>query len=404
MSVVSESSQQIPEWVPEHLVVDFDVYSPSQNAADFYQNCVDFQRNASHRVLWSTHHGGHWVPTQGQDVFDIYADHERFSSKYFFIPAVDGQGELGAFTLDPPHHQPFRTFLNKGMSPNVVAAKKDFVREFAGDLIDGLKDGGGCEFIGECGDILPLIVFLDLVELPFDDRKKLGDWVGITTREPDPDKRVAAIRSIADYLKPFLTERRQSPGNDMLSAAATAEVNGKPMPEDSALGSAIHLLEAGLDTVSSMLGFVMIFLAENPAHRRALVEDPSLIPRAANELIRRFPNVTMVRQVRQDMEYLGVTMKQGDMVAIQSAFYNLDENIYENPLSVDWDRRVKQVLTFGNGVHRCPGAALGLAELVIFLEEWLKRIPDFALAHEEAIPVCGGTVAKILELPLVWRT
>ena len=58
------------------------------------------------------------------------------------------------------------------------------------------------------------------------------------------------------------------------------------------------------------------------------------------------------------------------------------------------------MLTFGSGVHRCPGAALGLAELVIVLEEWLRQIPDFSIARTGTLPVCGGTVAKILELPL----
>jgi len=91
------------------------------------------------------------------------------------------------------------------------------------------------------------------------------------------------------------------------------------------------------------------------------------------------------------------------MGAVPRAFYNLDGTIYPDPLTVDWSRRVKQILTFGNGVHRCPGAALGLAELVIVLEEWLLRIPDFSVARASKLPVCGGTVAKILELPLEFR-
>ena len=76
--------------------------------------------------------------------------------------------------------------------------------------------------------------------------------------------------------------------------------------------------------------------------------------------------------------------------------------VYERPLEVDWNRRVDKVLTFGNGVHRCPGAVLGRNELVIGLQEWLKRIPDFEVAPNARMPVLGGTVAKILELPLVW--
>lgn len=404
MVTVARSSGNLPGRVPERLVVDFDVYAPSHNAGDFFEACVAFQESTPYRVVWSPHHGGHWIPARGQDVFEIYADHERFSSRYFFVPAADDQGQLGALTLDPPDHQSFRAFLNKGMTPNVVAAKKAFVRKMASDLIEGFIDRGNCEFISEFADILPLTVFLDLVELPFDSREDLGAWVEKTTREPDPAKRVEAMHDIAAYLEPYLDARRHHPGTDLLSATVNADINGRRISDEEALGAAIHILMAGLDTVSSMLGFVMIFLAQNPGHRRSLVDDPTLISRAANELLRRFPTVTMARQVRMDTDHLGVSMKKGEMVAIPSAFYNLDAAIYEEPLTVDWARRVKQILTFGNGVHRCPGAALGLAELVIVLEEWLKRIPEFSVAPGARLPVCGGTVAKILELPLIWQT
>jgi cytochrome P450 len=290
------------------------------------------------------------------------------------------------------------------MTPKVVAEKKAFVRQLSTDLIEAFVDRGSCKFISEFADILPLTVFLDLVELPFDGRENLGTWVEKTTRDPDPAKKVEAMQNIATYLTPYIDVRRNNPGTDMLSAASNAEVNGCPIGDDAAIGATIHMMMAGLDTVSSMLGFVMTYLAQNPHHRQALVDDPALISRAVNEISRRFPTVTMVRQVRMDIDYLGVKMKQGDMVALPSASYNLDPAIYEDPLSLDWSRRVKQVLTFGNGVHRCPGASLGHAELVIVLEEWLKRIPDFSVMPNKKLPVCGGTVAKILELPLIWGT
>ena len=123
MSATARSTVNLPDGIPEDLVVNFDVYAPSEDAADFLETCVAFQERTAHRVVWSPRHNGHWIPTRGQDVFDISADHERFSSKYYFIPATDDQGQLGALTLDPPDHQPFRTFLNKGMTPKIVAAK-----------------------------------------------------------------------------------------------------------------------------------------------------------------------------------------------------------------------------------------------------------------------------------------
>lgn len=391
-----------PDNVPSERVVDFDVYNPTPDAEHYHQAFVDFQRATPHPLVWTHHHGGHWIAVRGQDVFDLYADHEHFSSRHFFVPAAPDQVPMGAFTLDPPQHQPFRTFLNHGFAFKTVSGKTPLVHQLAADLAGGLVERGSCEFITEFADVLPLTVFLDLVELPLEDREHLGALADAATRDPDPAHRVQAITGIATYLQPHLAARKGKPGEDLLSRAVNADIGGRPITDAEALGACIHILGAGLDTVSSLFSFVMLFLARHPEHRRALVDHPELIPTAAMELIRRFPVVTMVRQVRMDMDYLGVRLRAGQMVALPSALYNLDETIYERPLDVDWNRKVGKVLTFGNGPHRCPGQVLGRNELVIGLQEWLQRIPDFSVPVDARVPVIGGTVAKILELPLVW--
>lgn len=402
MSSALDNASTAPAHVPEHLVVDFDVYNPVQDAEAFHKGFVDFQRATDSPIVWTTRNGGHWIAVRGPDVYDLYADHARFSSKYYFVPASEEQGFMGAFTLDPPEHQPFRSFLNEGLSSRYVKPEKELVRKLAIELVDSLIDRGECNFIDDFADILPLTVFLDLVDLPFEDRERLGSWADAATRALDPDERVAALHNISDYLQPYLQERRAKPGQDLLSLAVNADINGRPITDEEATGAAIHIMAAGLDTVSSMFSFVMLFLAQNPAHRRRLAQDPKLIDKAAMELMRRFPTVTMARQVREDMDYHEIRLKKGDMIAIPTAFYNLDDNVYERPLEVDWERRVRKILTFGNGPHRCPGAALGRAELVIMLQEWLKRIPDFSVAPNARLPVAGGTVSKVLNLPLVW--
>lgn len=188
----------------------------------------------------------------------------------------------------------------------------------------------------------------------------------------------------------------------MLSHVVHAQIDGRTLTPDEALGACTHLMVAGLDTVSSLLGFVMMFLARNPAHRHALAANPARIPGAVQELVRRFPLVIMSRQVRADLTMHGVALKQGDMIAVPSMLYNLDESEYPDPLAVDWERRVPTNCTFGNGVHRCPGAVLGRNEVAITLEEWLKRIPDFSIPEGEDIPVKGGIVATVERLPLRW--
>lgn len=391
-----------PHGLPQELVVDFDVYHPTPDADGFHAAFVEFQRRAPGPLVWTPHHGGYWIPSRGQDVYDLFADHARFSSRHFFVPAAPELAPMGAFTLDPPQHQPFRAFLNQGLSPRATAVKSPFVRTLAGDLVEGLASRDGCEFIAAFGDVLPLTVFLDLVELPLDDREHLGHLADTATRAPTSQQRVEAIGGLAAYLQPHLQARRTGSGEDLLSRAAKADIGGRTITDTEALGASIHILGAGLDTVSSLFSFVMLFLARHPRHRRALVENPDLIPAASLELIRRFPVVTMVRQVRADLEMHGLRLRAGEMIAIPTPLFNLDESIYERPLEVDWTRKVDRMLTFGHGVHRCPGAVLGRNELVIGLQEWLRRIPDFEVPEGSDIRVAGGTVAKILNLPLVW--
>jgi cytochrome P450 len=174
------------------------------------------------------------------------------------------------------------------------------------------------------------------------------------------------------------------------------------MTENEALGAATHLMIAGLDTVSSLLGFVMMFLARDAGLRRTLAAEPARIPDAVREMVRRFPVVIQAREVQDDVVLHGVMLKRGDMIALPTMLYNLDPAEYADPLALRPDRHVPATATFGNGIHRCPGATLGRSELEIALTEWLARVPDFEIADESAVAIQQGVVATVSNLPLRW--
>jgi cytochrome P450 len=394
--------EAVPRHVPSNLVVDFDIYNPAAPGEDFHAAWVRFQQSTDQPVVWSPRYGGHWIALRSQDVFDIYEDHARFSSGMNTVPPATSRTPLGAIHMDPPQHGPFRAFLNEGLSPKVVRSLEPGVRALAIELIEGFQPRGGCEFIGEFADVLPLTVFLRLVDIPLSDRKMLSGWAGAVTRETNIQVRDDASRNLRDYLTPLIPARRANPGDDMLSRIVHAKVEGRDLTDGEAIAACTHLLVAGLDTVSSLLGFVMLFLARNPEHRRRLIREPARIPAAVKELIRRFPLVVMSREVRQDTPFHGVTLRQGDLITIPTMLFNLDEAQYPDPLVVDWDRPVLQTCTFGAGVHRCPGAPLGQREVAIALQEWLTRIPDFHLDEVEPFKVNGGIVATLDRLPLRW--
>jgi cytochrome P450 len=199
-SVLPPAPAAIPPNVPAHLVVDFDVYSPTADADRFHQAFVDFQRATPHRVVWSTRHGGHWIAVRGEDVYELHADHASFSSRQYFVPAAPEQGPMGAFTLDPPQHQPFRAFLNAGLSPRIVAEKNILLKRLAADLANQIAPRRGCEFIESFADVLPLTTFLDLVDLPLADQHHLRHLANAATRAPDPAHRVESLMGLAAYL------------------------------------------------------------------------------------------------------------------------------------------------------------------------------------------------------------
>ncbi len=394
-----------PTHVPAERVVDLDIYAPQRAGEDYFAAWLRWRESTPHSVVWSDHHGGHWLALRGPDVLDVLSDHSRYSVDAFGVPrAPAGQRPLGALIKDPPTHAPYRRFLNLGLSPRVVSGSEAAIRARAIALIEGLKPRGGCEVVRDFADELPLSVFLDLVGLPLTDREMLAEWTAETVRGANVAAREAAFHALGDYLAPVLAQRRGHGGTDMLSAIADLQVDGIPIANDEAVGAAIHLCMAGLDTVASLLVFVLAYLADHADERARLRADPVRLQSAAIEFTRRYPIVVMSRRVREDITLGGVTLRADDMVTAPTMLYNLDPDLFPDPLRFDPNRRSPQIATFGHGIHRCPGAILGRTELMITLQEWLTRIPEFELVDRDELHTNGGIVASMAKLHLRWET
>jgi cytochrome P450 len=174
------------------------------------------------------------------------------------------------------------------------------------------------------------------------------------------------------------------------------------MTDNEIVGMVSLILLGGMDTVVTAMSFTAHFLAKSPTHRRQLIEQSALIPKAVDELLRRFPVVNQGRIVRNDITYKNVAMKAGDMLIMPTPLANLDERRFPNPLDVDFNRSTALQSTFGNGPHRCPGSNLGRTELKVFLEEWLKQIPNFEVDPNGKVGMRSGINGTLYQLPLVW--
>jgi cytochrome P450 len=160
----------------------------------------------------------------------------------------------------------------------------------------------------------------------------------------------------------------------------------------------------GLDTVVNFLSFMMIHLARNPALVDELRSDDLKLTRGAEEMFRRFPVVSEARMVARDFEFKGVHLKRGDMILLPTALHGLDEAQNEDPWRVNFGRRTISHSTFGGGPHRCAGLHLARMEVTITLQEWLERIPKFALQEATRPIYRSGIVAAVDNVRLVWPT
>jgi cytochrome P450 len=213
-----------------------------------------------------------------------------------------------------------------------------------------------------------------------------------------------ALQEVFGYLEKWIALRRAQPGSDFISRVVQVQVDGRPITHQEVLSECALALFGGLDTVAGTMAFIARFLATHPERRQELVANPGLIPQAIEELLRRHSIPTVSRVLTRDVTLDDVTMKAGDSVQLTTIFHGLDERAWPDPLTVNFQRRTTDHMAFGKGVHKCPGANLARSEIRVFLEEWLRRIPEFSIAPGEHAVTATGAVAGVLRLPLVWPT
>jgi len=320
-----------------------------------------------------------------------------------------GEQPLLPLEVDPPVHTSYRRILNPQFVPREIEKMAPDVRKRVGELIDGFAGRGSCDFHREFTEPLPSGIFLTLMGLPDDDLEMFFQWRDNTIRpdvEPGDIEGAARIRqetahAISDYFRERIAERRAEPDDTLLSKIVHATIDGRHLDEAELLGISHLLLLGGLDTVTATLDCMVQYLATHPSQRQRLVDDPSCIPVAIEEMLRWLTPVMVVpRAAAQDITLRDVEIKQGDGVTLVLGAANEDEAEFAADV-VDFDREPNKHLAFGGGHHLCLGAHLARMELRIALEELHARIPEYRLADGAEVHFSTG-IRQAHSLPLVW--
>jgi cytochrome P450 len=212
-----------------------------------------------------------------------------------------------------------------------------------------------------------------------------------------------------DMFGEYIDWRAEHPSDDLMTEMINAEFEDETgttrrLTRDEILIYVTVIAGAGNETTTRLIGWAGKVLAEHPDQRRQLVEDPSLIPNAIEELLRFEPPAPHVaRYVARDVEYYGEAVPKGNVMLFLVGSANRDDRRYPDADRFDIHRTIGQHLTFGFGIHFCLGAALARLEGRIALEEVLKRFPEWDVDYDKAKLAPTSTVRGWETLPVVTR-
>ncbi|MGD8417800.1 MAG: cytochrome P450 [Pseudomonadales bacterium] len=299
------------------------------------------------------------------------------------------EGGRSMITMDPPDHTKHRRVVAPGFTPQTLDALIPRIRERACAILDALGDRSDCEFVSSVAAELPIQMLAELFDIPQENRHKLFEWSNLIIGGDDPDISVSrehvtqAMMELAMYAMQLYQERKENPGEDLVSMLVASEIEGEPISIPDYLSAFVLLVVAGNETTRNSISGGTLALSQFPAEKRKLLDDPSLIPQAVDEIVRWVhPVIYMRRTAKADHEIRGVTIKEGDKLALWYMSGNRDEDKWPDPFTFNVSRNGPRHLSFGYGQHLCIGWRLAEIQLTVLLEEMLARFPDIEVTGE----------------------
>ncbi|MAJ60121.1 MAG: hypothetical protein CBC48_09095 [bacterium TMED88] len=343
-----------------------------------------------------------FVITRFDDVAAISKNQEVFTSAEGVRPS--NPAKIGLIDEAEPRHGKLRGMINRGFTPRMVKHLEEIFRDITREAIDSVAREGHCDFVKAISVPLPLLLIAEMLGVRREDRDRFHHWsdamIAGDGNFDKPEIMAAAGMAFLEYsayLKEVIEDRRAHPQDDLITILVNAKDDGLltrfdqnenvnqitgidhgDIATDELIMLCTILLVAGNETTRNGISGGMQLLIEHPEQRQRLIDDPSLIPAAVEEMLRFISPVnSFSRTVTQDTELHGVSIRKGDRVFMVYPIANRDPRTFKDPDVFDITRNPAH-LAFGIGSHFCLGANLARMEMRVAFTELLRRIPDMS--------------------------
>jgi hypothetical protein len=342
-----------------------------------------------------------WVVTRYEDVQEVF---QRFSADR--TPTPERLSSLGMKDLapvarvmvrqmlfmDPPQHTRVRKLAAAAFTPRRVDAMRFRIQEIADGLIDMVVDAGKMDAMEAIANPLPAIVTAEMFGLSGTDHRLLKEWsvsfaemLGNFQHNPGRTAQVLeSLREMTDFFSQAVRRQSELPTDGLISALASAEVNGDRLTEEEVVANLIITMVGGQETTTNLIGNGLLTLLTWPEEMDRLRRDSSLMPSAVEELLRyESPSQHTARLAPSDLQLGGKPIRQRDAVIAVMGAANRDPARFQDPDRLDLGRKDNRHVAFAWSSHFCFGAPLARLEGQIVLSTILRRMPDLRLQEDE---------------------
>jgi cholest-4-en-3-one 26-monooxygenase len=336
---------------------------------------------------------GYWSITRAEDVHTVSRDWRTFSSERGGVTGLTHAIPLELMramfiAMDPPKHDRLKALFQSGFTPRRIAMHEEDIRRIAAAVLDGLDDRDRCDLVTDIAQPVVSRVIGSFMGIPKEDDAVWANLMNSTLGLGDPDLNPGGlddvlqkdIPEIFERCRVMIAERREKPTDDLTSVLVHAEVDGERLEEHEIVMGFFLLVAAGNDSTKATYTSGMRALIEHPDQRSLLLDDPSLIPGAVEEILRMFPAFAHFRRTATtDTAIDGHPIREGEKVLMWYVSSNRDEARYEDPDRLDVLRNPEHQAFGAGGRHHCLGTALARLELKVLFEETLARFPRMEL-------------------------
>ena len=350
---------------------------------------------------FTTEDQGYYALVKHADVLEASRHADVFSSARGATSLVDLPPEFNEYfgsmiNMDDPRHARLRRIVSRAFTPKMIKKFEEDVQRAAAVIVDDLLATGPCDFVSHVSARLPLKIICDMMGIGDEHFDMVLRNTNVILAGGDPeflsddmDTAIAQILTAGGDLAGLVTnlasEREGRPGNDLISALASANVDGEQLTTAELASFFILLVVAGNETTRTALSHALVLLTDHRGQRDLLLADfDGRIAGAVEEIVRYVsPVIWMRRSVTRDTVVNGHQFREGDKCALMYWSANRDESVFDDPLRFDITRSPNPHVGFGGaGPHFCLGAHLARREITVMLRELLHRVPEIRAAGE----------------------